>query len=501
MTAQLLMIQGTASHVGKSVLAAAFCRLLHRQGIRTAPFKAVNMSNNAFVTPSGEEIAYAQAVQAKACGIAPQVEMNPVLLKPTGETTSDLVVLGRSRGVIPVEGYPPLREDLAQVIREALQRLLAHFDAVVLEGAGSPAEVNLKDRDLANMWVAAQVDAPVILVGDIERGGVFAQLVGTLELLSPEDRARVKGFLINKFRGDRQLLEPGCRWLTQRTGIPVLGVIPWVESLGLPQEDSLDERLEDSRPRDRSNASGSVRIQVIRYPTISNATDLEPLHHEPGVSVEYLTQPPEGEFPDWVILPGSKNTMSDLSWMRKVGLDRYLASCAQAQVEILGICGGFQMLGERIYDPGHVESPQEVMEGLGLLPTHTLFLSSKVTTQVSGIHLESRHPVRGYEIHMGRLQGAKKGLPVFKISERSGNPVEDWDGCRLPDRPIWGTYLHGLFDQNQFRRHTLSRFRRPAHRQASPGNSQDPLDRWADLVWSHLDRDAFLKEFPWIRSL
>ena len=491
MPAKVLMLQGTGSSVGKSLLTTALCRLLHRQGVRVVPFKAVNMSNNASVTREGGEIATAQAVQAKACGIEPAVEMNPVLLKPTADHSSQVIVLGRPVGLVLAADFRHLRETLWAAIESSLKALIDSYEFVVIEGAGSPAEINLQETDLANMAVARQADAPVILVADIDRGGAFASMIGTLDLLEGPDRERVKGFLINKFRGDAALLQPGLDWLEKRTGRPVLGVIPFLQEIRIPEEDSLSLIGKGTVPE-----PSLIRIQVIRCPMISNFTDFDPLRQESDVSLEYLTRPPSGgDPPRLLIFPGSKSTVSDLTWLRQAGFDRYAAGCLEGGSEILGICGGFQMLGGMIYDPNHVESKAAAVPGLGLLPTDTLFLPSKVTAQVKGVHLESGEPVTGYEIHAGRLQGAKRGKPVFKILERGESSVEEWDGCRLPQEKVWGTYLHGLFESDRFRRWFLGRLR--PDRQPVDGPSPDPYEALADAVGPYLSLERIAEISSW----
>jgi len=512
MPARAIMFQGTSSHVGKSVLTAAFCRILSRRGIRVAPFKGMNMSNNAWVTREGGEMAMAQAVQARACGIEPSVEMNPVLLKTQSDHTSQVVVLGKPVGTIAAAELRNVKERLMLAIEQGLQALQESYEFLVIEGAGSPAEVNLQETDLANMRVARAADAQVILVADIERGGVFAQLVGTLDLLDPEDRQRVKGLVINKFRGDPSLLKEGVRWLEEKTGKPVFGVMPFLPDLRIPEEDSLAEYLtKGSDPKkakgvrplmgQRGLTPNGLRIQILRYPTMANFTDFDPLHREPGVEIRYLTSPPKEELPPHLlILPGSKSVMADLAWLRRAGLDRYAADCLKQGVEILGVCGGFQMLGKMIYDPSHVESSTDAMPGLGLLPTDTLFLSTKVTAQVKGIHPESGAPVSGYEIHAGRLQGARRGKPVFRLRERGGAAVDELDGCRLEDQPIWGTYLHGLFDEPEFRRWFLDRLRnryQVPKPKSVPGTESDPYETLADAVSSHLRVEEMLEEPAW----
>ncbi|MBI3615902.1 MAG: cobyric acid synthase [Candidatus Omnitrophica bacterium] len=523
MPAKAIMFQGTSSHAGKSVMATAFCRLLSRRGFRVAPFKAMNMSNNASVTQDGGEIATAQAVQAKACGIAPSVEMNPVLLKTMSDNESQIIVFGKPIGTARAAELPRFRATLVEAIEASLKKLIDSYDFLVIEGAGSPAEVNLKATDLANMLVARMAGAGVILVADIERGGVFAQLIGTLELLEPEERDLVQGLLINKFRGDASLLDSGVEWLENRTGRPVFGVIPFLSGIRIPEEDSLGvDSFSDTLSFPPSTRSrDDIRIHVIRYPTISNFTDFDPLEQEPDVSLRYLTQPPaEGELPDLTILPGSKSTMADLAWLRRAGFDRYLDRCVGGGVEVLGVCGGFQMMGQMLYDPSHVESKESGMQGLGLLPISTLFLPTKVTAQVKGIHLESGEPVHGYEIHMGRLQGAMRGKPVFRLTERSGASVSELDGCLSSEKKVWGTYLHGLFDSDQFRSWFLNRLR-PAVRPSTQlmaaarggrtisnlqvrmngASKDDPYDELADAVYRHLNFSKIRDKIPWMPSL
>jgi len=497
------MFQGTASHVGKSVLTAAFCRILRRRGLRVAPFKAMNMSNNAWVTRQGGEMAIAQAAQARACGVEPTVEMNPVLLKATSDRASQVVVLGRAAATVAAADLKTLRGRLTEAIEESLHRLLREYEVVVMEGAGSPTEVNLRETDFANMAAAELADAHVVIVADIERGGVFAQIVGTWELLRPEERRRVLGFIINKFRGDPALLSDGTAWLEQRVGRRIFGVLPYLADLRIPEEDSLAERLA-ARP---SSSHTSLRVQILQTPTMANFTDFDPLHREPGVEVEYLTQPPDGALPHLLILPGSKATVADLGWLRQRGLDRYVQDCAGQGVEVLGICGGFQMLGETIYDPSHVESQEAAARGLGLLPTSTLFLPTKVTDQVGGVHLDSGARVRGYEIHCGRMQGGRKGRPIFRLQERGGAAVDELDGCQAEGRPVWGTYLHGLFDEDEFRHALLNRLRdryqlpqpseisRPFG--ARDDNSPDPFDQLADAVRAHIAVDEILERAGW----
>jgi adenosylcobyric acid synthase len=495
------MFQGTASHVGKSVLTTAFCRILSRRGIRVAPFKGMNMSNNAWVTREGDEMAMAQAVQARACGIEPLVEMNPVLLKTQSDQTSQVIVLGKPVGTIAAAELRNIRERLSMAVEQGLRSLQESHEFLVIEGAGSPAEVNLQETDLANMRVARAAEAEVILVADIERGGVFAQLVGTLDLLDPEDRKRVKGLVINKFRGDPSLLKEGVRWLEEKTGKPVFGVLPFLPDLRVPEEDSLADRLATGTVLKKNFTEPSLRIQILRTPTMANFTDFDPLHREPGVEIQYLTGVPKADpLPHLLILPGSKSTMADLAWLRRAGLDAHIAACQKQGVEILGVCGGFQMLGKMIYDPSRVESSTDAMPGLGLLPTDTLFLSTKITAQVKGIHLESGTRVSGYEIHAGRLQGARRGKPVFRLQERGGAAVDELDGCRLEEQPVWGTYLHGFFDEPEFRRWFLNQLRDRYDVPKPPSvrrTETDPYDDLAVAVGKHLKVDEMLEEPAW----
>jgi adenosylcobyric acid synthase len=489
MPAKALMIQGTGSHVGKSLLTAALCRIFRQDGVRVLPFKAQNMSNNAYVTREGGEIGRAQAEQAFACGVEPSVCMNPILLKPTTDVGAQVIVLGKAVRTVHAQDYQTLKPTLQSTVRQALDQLMAQADLLVIEGAGSPAEINLKDGDLVNMWIARQVQAKVLLVGNIDWGGVFAQCVGTMELLEPEERSLVRGFLINKFRGDKSLLEPGIRWLEQRYGLPVLGVIPYFHDVELLEEDSVPSREQWEIRRSQ------LHIEVIHLPRISNFTDMAPLEREPNVQVRYIDRPStDGSLPDCLILPGSKSTIADLAFVRERGLDQYLRRCVDAGREVIGICGGFQMLGQQIRDPHHMEATVESAVGLGLLPVVTVFEREKITAQVRGIHLDSGLPVTGYEIHMGRMQENPQTKPVFRLADSQAGSSERHDGAQSSDGRIWGTHLHGLFDAAEFRRWWLNRLR---HRNGLPslspaeGISADGVyDRLANAVRPHVDLKA-----------
>jgi len=434
------MIQGTASNVGKSVITAAFCSYFRQQGFRVAPFKSQNMSNNSFVTASGGEIGRAQAFQAQVCGIGPTVEMNPILLKPASEMGAQVVVLGKAVGVMTPREYHALQPELVGVIRDSLETLSSHYDILVIEGAGSPAEINLRAFDIANMTVAKMAAAPVVLVGDIDLGGVFASLVGTVELLPPEERSYVKALLINKFRGDISLLDGGLEFVERKTGKKLLGVLPFIDDLRAPEEDSIPERKRKSRP---ALAEQQLTIQVIHHPHISNSTDFDSLEKEPDVSLQFLNRVPDSEpLQDALILPGSKSTVSDLAYMRSSGCDMYIVRCRQARVSIVGICGGYQMLGSELLDPDGVESAVPRTKGLGLLDLTTSFEREKKVVQLRALDMESKHEIAGYEIHMGRTSGPDTGRPVFQIAEEMGSRVERFDGAKSEDGLVWGTYLH-----------------------------------------------------------
>ena len=444
-----IMVQGTGSHVGKSVLATAICRILRQDGYRVAPFKAQNMSNNAAVCLDGGEIGRAQAEQAAACGLEPTTAMNPILLKPCTDIGSQVIVMGRATGTMTAKQYQAHKPSLLPRVREAIESLLAEYEVVVIEGAGSPVEVNLKQHDLVNMRTAELADAAVLLVGDIDKGGLFAQLVGTWELLDDDERRRVRALLVNKFRGDLDILTPGIEFLEERIGRPVLGVIPYLHELRIAEEDTIpDQRLR------RARRSGSLRIDVVRHPRIANFNDFDAL----GEAVNYVSEPPH-DLPDAVILPGTKSTIADLRHLRERGFEPWLRRARAANVEIVGICGGFQMLGHSIVDPSHVESWDEKIDGLAFLDCSTIFQPLKETARVQGIHVESGAEIDGYEIHLGCTQGNPGPRPLFRIHRRHGIAAEGYDGVASPDGRVWGTYLHGLFDNDVFRQWWLGRLR------------------------------------------
>jgi len=447
MAAKPLMIQGTGSHVGKSVLVAALCRIFADDGFEVAPFKAQNMALNSFVTKDGHEIGRAQAVQAFAARKEPRVEMNPILLKPTGDTGAQVVFLGKPIGNMTAREYHEFKPKALVAIKACYEKLAAENDVIVIEGAGSPAEVNLKENDIVNMTIAKLFKAPVLLVGDIDRGGVFAWLLGTLELLDPDERELVRGFIINKFRGDLSILKPGLDFLERRTGKPVLGVVPYFQ-FRIHEEDSV--ALESWRG---SRKDAEVKVDVILLPHISNFTDFDALEKEPDVSLRYVRLGEDLRADaDAIILPGTKNTIHDLLDLKKSGLAAQILRTHERGTLIVGICGGFQMLGRLVVDESGVESAVRRAEGLGLLDAVTLFEKDKITHQVVAA---SNLPfydgrVEGYEIHMGRTLSKEKN--AFTILKRSDQEVFERDGAFSAEKNVFGTYIHGIFDNNAFRR-------------------------------------------------
>jgi adenosylcobyric acid synthase len=490
------MVQGTTSGAGKSLLTAALCRLFARAGLRVAPFKAQNMALNAAVTADGGEIGRAQAAQAEAAGIEPTVDMNPILLKPEPGGRSQVVVRGVALGSMTFDEYRARRTRWQAVIADSLARLRAAHDLVLIEGAGSPAEINLAADDLANMAVARLAGAPVLLVGDVDRGGVFAAFVGTLALLAPEDRARVAGLVVNKFRGDPLILRPGLEAVAARTGVPVLGVVPWLGRGFLPAEDSLD--LEDWAPP----ADGRLDIAAVRLPHIANFDDLEPLAAEPGVRVRLIGGPAGLPGADLVLLPGSKSTVADLTWLRSRGLDRALREAVGEGTPLIGVCGGYQMLGRALHDPDGVESAVPSAAGLGLLPVVTWFAGRKRTARVRArvsagagcLGGAAGAEVQGYEIHVGRT-AVGSARPPFVVVERHGRRVEDPDGAVSADGRVLGTYLHGIFADPALRRALLEwlatrRGVPPDPRWGQIGAASARYDRLADQVGAALDIEA-----------
>jgi adenosylcobyric acid synthase len=473
-----LLIAGTSSDAGKSVLVAGLCRWLARQGVKVAPFKAQNMALNSAVTADGAEIGRAQAMQAAAAGIEPEAAMNPVLLKPGSDTRSQVVLLGQPVAEAGALDYQDLKPMLAEAAASSLADLRRRFDVVICEGAGSPAEINLRHRDIANMGLARAADLPVVVVGDIDRGGVLAAMFGTLAVLEPADQRLIAGFIVNKFRGDLRLLAPGLDMLKSLTGRPTYGVLPWRRDLWLDAEDSLDL---DSRPRETLPPLGAetLRIAVVRLPRMSNVTDVDPLMAEPGVAVDLATTPGQLDGADLVILPGTRATVSDLGWLRETGIAAAITERAARGLPVLGICGGYQMLAAVIEDD--VESRAGTVPGLGLLPTRVTFAAAKTLARPAGTALGE--PVSGYEIHHGVVTVAG-GVPFL-------------DGCEAGS--VRGTTWHGIFDNDGFRRAFLADLAARTGRDFTPAPGvsfaavrERRYDVLADMIGEHLDTAALL---------
>lgn len=506
MTAKTLMIMGTHSNAGKSILVTALCRIFAQEGYRVAPFKAQNMALNAGVTPEGHEIGRATIAQAEAAGLPAHVDMNPVLLKPEGNQRSQVVLNGRHHTHLEAANWLGLKSMLWPHVTAALERLQATTDLVIIEGAGSPAEINLKEGDIVNMRVARHAQSPVLLVGDIDRGGVFAALVGTMVLLEPEERALVKGFIINKFRGDVSLLGDGLALLQKRAfNTPTLGVIPFLPEIGVAAEDSvaLEEAGKRSRGAEERGSGGEkiVDIAVIRLPCISNFDDFDPLAAEPGVRVRFVERLDNLGQPAAVILPGSKMTLADLDWLRQAGLAEQIVALAQAGTAVVGICGGYQMLGQSLLDPDGVEAgPGALAAGLGLLPVETVFAGDKHTVQVQAtLQAETGPlaplcgaPIQGYEIHMGRSRLLDPAAPCLSHIGPPDN--RHADGALAAGGCIWGTYLHGLFDNNALRHAWLASLGWQGRGQ--PFDRQLAYNRLANHVRAHLDMEA-LRQIIW----
>lgn len=494
--ARCLAVLGTGSDVGKSIVVAALCRIFSDLGVRVAPFKAQNMSNNSFVTLDGGEVGRAQVVQAEAAGIEPHTDMNPVLLKPCTDTGAQLVLHGRTVGNREAAVYFKDTSGLFREAKESLRRLRASHDLIIMEGAGSCAEVNLRARDFVNFRMAHAAKAPVILVADIDRGGVFAQIVGTLAVIPPKDLARLRGIIINKFRGDASLFREGISWIEQHTGLPVLGLIPYVRHMEIDSEDGVPLDIITDPPFDA--VSGKFALAVIRLPHISNFTDFAPFGSDPSLALHYLARPRSLHGYAVVILPGTKNVRADLEWIRYTGwVDKINAYAAHGGC-IVGICGGYQMLGTKILDPYGVEGSPGMTEGLRLLDVSTSLTKKKVLTRVKGIRETDREEVEGYEIHMGRTRRGAGTDYAFQIIVRQGRDVDICDGATSPNGRVWGTYIHGLFDRPGFRTAFLKRL---DARYVPPSNPYDLQSGFketqyrllADHFRSHLDMDRLME--------
>ena len=512
------MVQGTGSDVGKSILVCALCRIFRQEGLKVAPFKAQNMSNNSYVTVGGEEMGRAQVAQAEAAGLQPAVEMNPILLKPTGNNGSQIITMGKPIGHMTANEYYGSKDKMLDIAKEAYSVLSEQYDIIIIEGAGSPAEINIKDNDIVNMKIAEMADAPVILVTDIDRGGSFAWIVGTLELLNSDERERVCGIIINKFRGDMGILEPGIEMLEERIDKPVLGVLPYFNDINIDNEDSL---CLDSGNRKLDNknykpSESQIDIVVIRLPMISNFTDFDILKREKDVRVRFVDNEQFIGKPDLIIIPGSKNTIGDLTFIKENGISDTIKNLAENGTMVIGICGGYQMLGKEISDPENAESKIAQIRGLGLIEAKTIFMLQKNTYQIKArLHdiqdkrsdlnnFNTISEITGYEIHMGETELLNGTLPFLKIIERSDKEVCVDDGAVSDDKNVIGTYIHGIFDNDEFRLELINCLRRK--KGLSPIQPEDlsrldkerQYDKLADLFRKHIKMDliyGMIEEF------
>lgn len=456
-----IMIQGTASSVGKSILVAGLCRVLMQDGYKVAPFKSQNMALNSFITQKGNEMGRAQVVQAEAAGVEPTVEMNPILLKPSADKMAQVIIDGKVYKNMTAMEYHEYKPTLKNKIQEIYHRLSEKNDYIVLEGAGSPAEINLRENDIVNMGMAEISDSPVILVGDIDRGGVFASLYGTYELLTPEEKKRIKGVIINKFRGDKKILEPGLRQLEDLIDVPVLGVMPYLD-LKIEDEDSVSRRFYEK------NNSGDLDIEVLYLPHVSNFTDFNVFETMEDVNLNYVMRGEEITSPDVLIIPGSKNTIEDLMYLRNTGLEEQILRASKNGTIIVGICGGYQMLGNTLSDPYQTETRLGKVNGMGLLDIDTVFEKEKTTTQVTGKVITEKGPllkdlsnclIKGYEIHMGQTSLNEMAEPWIELETSLGKKVTRVDGAVNKDASVIGTYIHGIFDEKDFSRKWINNIR------------------------------------------
>ncbi|MEI6986745.1 MAG: cobyric acid synthase [Rhodospirillaceae bacterium] len=490
--ARALMFQGTGSDVGKSLMVAGLCRALTRRGLRVRPFKPQNMSNNAAVTADGGEIGRAQALQALACGVPPAIAMNPVLLKPQSETGAQLVVLGRVQGTMAARAYQSLKPTLLPVVLESFERLRSEADIVLVEGAGSPAEINLRAGDIANMGFALAAKVPVVLIGDIDRGGVIASLVGTYTVIAAAEQAQICGFIINKFRGDVSLFANGLSTITERTGWRSFGVVPWLpDAARLPAEDAMAL----ARPLAMAPAqdeSGRLRIAVPQLSRIANFDDFDPLLQEPGVLLTMIRPgQPIPAATNLIVLPGTKATLADLAFMRAQGWDIDIRAHCRQGGQVLGICGGYQMLGNRVEDPDGVEGPPGGANGLGLLNVSTILTRAKVLRETTGIDIASGTPVYGYEMHMGRTEGRGRARPMLRMRGLEGG--EGVEGGTVSDcGRVRGCYLHGLFRSDPFRTNLINCLGGTASSLSFDAGIDAALDALAGHLERHLDVDALL---------
>ena len=500
--AKAIMVQGTGSDVGKSILVCALCRIFRQEGLKVAPFKAQNMSNNSYVTAQGREMGRAQVAQAEAAGILPEAEMNPILLKPTGNNGSQIITMGRPLRHMTAHEYYENKETMLDIAKRAYESLSNEYDIIVIEGAGSPAEINIKDNDIVNMKIAEIADAPVILVTDIERGGSFAWIVGTLELLDSDERDRVMGVIINKFRGDMGILESGITMLEERIKKPVLGVLPYFTDIDVDDEDSVSL---DKKNRESETSESQIDIVIIRLPRISNFTDFDILKREKDIRVRFVEDAQSIGSPDLIILPGTKNTIGDLEFIKEQGIANAIIDLSKRGTMVIGICGGYQMLGSVIRDPEKAESKTLETDGLGLIDVSTLFKLQKSTYQVKArLHdrgsdifksLNINSAITGYEIHMGETVLLNGTSPFLQIIERSDKAVCMDDGAVSNDGNVIGSYLHGIFDNDEFRLELINRLRR--NKGLSPMlpeelntvDKEREYDKLADWFREHINMD------------
>lgn len=499
MKARSIMIQGTSSDVGKSLICTAFCRVFSNKGLRVVPFKSQNMALNSYVTLDGGEIGRAQGVQAEAARITATTDMNPILLKPKQDMVSEVIVHGKHFLDMNAKSYrSQFVQEAMPIIRKSVEKLQEDYDIIVLEGAGSPAEINLKDRDIANMRMAKLTDAAVILVADIDRGGVFASIIGTLALLDQDERDSVKGIIINKFRGMRELLDDGIEWVEKETGIPVLGVLPYLD-VNIEAEDSL--ALSSLRFKKPKKAEFPIDVAVLRFPRISNFTDIDPFFDEPGVGVRLVSTVHELGNPDLLILPGTKNTMEDLEWLKRMGLDRAIDELRKHGTMVFGICGGFQMLGTKLFDPDAVEGDGVNAEGLSLLPVETIFQAEKKTVQMEGVLsagiVEGQMNLNGFEIHLGRTTLKSQAKPFLLLKDGRE------DGAISNDSKVMGTYLHGIFHNRLFTRLLVNQIRRNKGLEEVKENVQSDSERREEaynLLASHLEENIDMDTiYQWLQ--
>lgn len=491
-----IMIQGTASSVGKSILTAAFCRIFKQDGYEVAPFKSQNMALNSFITEEGLEMGRAQVVQAEAAKVTPNVLMNPILLKPSTDSKAQVIFMGKVHKNMSAKEYHDFKPTLKHMIKDAYTELENKYDIVVLEGAGSPAEINLRENDVVNMGMAEISDSPVVLVGDIDRGGVFASIYGTIMLMTESEKKRIKGVIINKFRGDIDILKPGLDMIEELTNVPVLGVVPY-SHFRIEDEDSLSERFKFDQEKE-----GQITVEILYLPHVSNFTDFNVFETQEDVKVKYVMRGESISDPDLLIIPGSKNTIEDLIYLKNTGLAEQIIRLKRSGKRIVGICGGYQILGQSLQDPEHTESAITEIQGLGLLDTKTVFESKKTTTQIKGRILSDKIPalkdkiIEGYEIHMGQTELGEKAESFLTIESRLNESVQVLDGAISEDGKVFGTYIHGIFDDLEFTRSFLNQIRQEKGLEDVENSvesfdafKEKEYDRLADVVRKHVDMD------------